>query len=151
MDNDGITLIKKLAVTKIEIYHRNHHTWGCPVYVLEKIWPDNIAELTKWEPRSSAGICLGHYPFHEVSLTLFLYTETGHVSSQFHVVFDDEISIVLFMRKIRISPNWIDLVQQISQKGVPEYIEPKENWLTLDLEEDTSKNRKSIDGIFPIE
>ena len=47
-----------------------------------------------------------------------------HVSSKFHMVFDDEFSTVLLMREGTLSPKWIDLVQHISQIGAPKNITP---------------------------
>ena len=77
---------------------------------------------------------LGRSSFHAGSVALVLNPETGHVSTQFHVVFDDEISTVLFMREITISPNWKDLVQCSSQSGAPDNIDLKDSWFTPYLE-----------------
>ena len=90
VDDDGITTMENFAGTTTDISIKNQHTWGFPVYVLDEILQVNIAGITKWEPRSFSGIYLGHSPFHAVSLALVLNPETGHVSPQFHVVFDDE-------------------------------------------------------------
>ena len=54
---------------------------------------------------------------------MVLNTETGHLSPQFHVVFDDEFYTVPFMRKVKIPLNWTDLVQCISQRGELDYID----------------------------
>ena len=96
----------------------------------------SIAGLSKWEPRSYSRIYLGHSPFHGVSVALVLNPETSHVSPQLCVVFDDEFSTVPFIREVTITPNWTDLVKCISQSGAPGNIEPKDTWLTPDLEED---------------
>ena len=55
------------------------------------------------------------------------------------MVLGDELSTVLFTREGKISPNWTDLVQHISQSGVPENIDLKDTWFTPDPEEDPSK------------
>ena len=61
-----------------------------------------------------AGIYLGHSQFNAKSVALVLNPETGNVSPQFHVVFDDEFSTIPFMREGTISPNWTDIVQRRS-------------------------------------
>ena len=83
----------------------------------------NIDGLLKWEPLSRAGIYLGISPFHSGSLPLVINPANGHVSPQFHVLFDDEISTVTFMREGPVPPNWTDIVQRISYSGSPENID----------------------------
>ena len=98
MDDDGVNPMEKFSGTTTDMYLKNRHTWGCPVYVLDAIFKGNISGLPKWEPHSHAGIYLGHSPFHAVSVALVLNPETGHVSPQFNVVFYDEFSTLFFMR-----------------------------------------------------
>ena len=43
--NDGITPMEKFLGTTTEITPKNHHTWGCPVYVLDARLQINIAGL----------------------------------------------------------------------------------------------------------
>ena len=57
-----------------------------------------------------------------MSVDLVLNPATGHVSPQFHMVFDDEFSTVPFMGEGTIPPNWKDLVQHSLQRGAPETI-----------------------------
>ena len=111
MDDDGINPMEKFAGTKKDIYLKNHHTWGCPVLVLDEILQGNIYLLPKRETRSRTGIYLDNSPFHVGSVALVLKSATGHFSTNFHVVFDDEFSTVPFMREGKIPPNWTDLVQ----------------------------------------
>ena len=47
MDNYGIILMEKFPGTTIDITPKNHHTWGCPDYVLDAILQGNISELLK--------------------------------------------------------------------------------------------------------
>ena len=98
MDDYGITPIERCSGTTIYITLKNCHTWGCPVYALDAIFQDNIAVIPKWESRSCAGIYLGHSSFHAGSVAMVLNLATGHVSPQFHVVFDGEFYTVPFMR-----------------------------------------------------
>ena len=71
---------------------------------------------------------------------MVLNPSTGHVSPQFHVVFDYEFSTVPLMREGKIPPNWTDLVQRSSKIGSLDNSDLKDTWFTPDLEEDTSKN-----------
>ena len=47
VDNYGITPMEKFVDTTTYITIKNHHTWGCTVYVLDAIFKDNIAGLTR--------------------------------------------------------------------------------------------------------
>ena len=121
--------------TTTDISLKNHHTWRCPVYVLDAIFKGNISGLTKWEPCSRAGIYIGHPPFHSRPVALVLNPATGNFSPQFHVWFDDEFSTVPFVREDTIPPNWTDLVQRRSQSGAQDNIDLKDTCFTPDLEE----------------
>ena len=114
MNDDRINTTKKFTGKTTYITIKNHQTWGCPVYVLDEIFKVNIYGLPKWETCSRAGICLFHSPFNSISVALVLNPETGHVSYQFNLVFDNDFSTVPFMREGTIPPNWIDLVQRRS-------------------------------------
>ena len=133
MDDDGIITVENFSVTTTDITPKNHHTWGCPLYVLDARLKGNIAGLTKWESPSCAKIYLGRSPFHAVSVALVLNPSTGYVSPKFHMVFDDEFSIVPFMREGTIHPNWTDLVQRISKNVAPDNIAVKYTWFTPDI------------------
>ena len=58
--------------------------FGCPVYVLAK-------KLPKWKKRARRGIFLGFSEQHHSTVALVLNPSTGHVSPQYHVVFDLKI------------------------------------------------------------
>ena len=134
VDDNGINPMEKFAGTTTYITLKNKHTWVCKVYVLDEILKGNIYGLPKLEPRSRAGIYIGHSLFHAESVALVLNPENGHVSPQFHVVFDDEFYTVPFMREGTIPPNWTDLVQRSSRSGAPENIDYEYTWFTPDIE-----------------
>jgi len=69
------------------------HTWGCPVYVLDPTLQRG-KKLPKWQPRSRKGIFVGFSSSHGSEVPLILNPNTGHISPQFHVVFDDSFSTV---------------------------------------------------------
>ena len=95
----------------------------------------NIAGIPRWESLSRAGIYFGHSSFCARSVVLVLNQETGYVSPQFYVVFDDEFSTVPIMREVKIPPNWKYLVQNRSLSVVLYNIYIRDTWLTPYIEE----------------
>ena len=89
------------------------------MYVLDEILQVNIDRLPKWEPCSGEDIYLGHSALHAVSVALVLNPATGHVSPQFHVVFDDEFPTNPLIKEDTIPPDFTYLVERISQSGAP--------------------------------
>ena len=69
------------------------HVWGCPVYVLDKTIADG-KKIPKWKPRSSRSMYLGRSLKHASTVPLVLNLETGAITPQFHVVFDDWFATV---------------------------------------------------------
>jgi Reverse transcriptase (RNA-dependent DNA polymerase)/Zinc knuckle len=64
------------------------HVWGCPVYVLDKRTADGV-KIPKWKPRSNRFIYMGISNKHASSVPLLFNPESGVISPQYHVVFDD--------------------------------------------------------------
>ncbi len=85
---DGISPLEKFAQLAIIPRVKHSHTFGSPVYVL-----DNRSQggksVPKWDQKSRIGMYLGTSPRHSRRVALVLNLQTGHVSPQFHVVFDD--------------------------------------------------------------
>jgi hypothetical protein len=92
------------ALSPIEIFtgvkHDNYehvarsHVWGCPVYVLDPKLQDG-KKLPKWDPRARRGMYLGASTEHSSStIARILNLRTGHVSPQFHLVFDDKFTTI---------------------------------------------------------
>ena len=69
------------------------HVWGCPVYVLDKMISDG-KKLPRWSPRSTRTINLGFSDKHASSVPLVLNPQTGYITPQFHIVFDDWFATV---------------------------------------------------------
>lgn len=64
------------------------HSFGCPAYV----WShrkQNGESMKKWMARARVGIYLGQSPAHARSVALVLSLDTGLVSPQYHVRYDD--------------------------------------------------------------
>ena len=83
---------------------KEYHPFGCPVFVLDTRLHSGQIGPPKWEPRSRVGIYLGHSPMHAGSVALVLNPKTGHVSLQYHVVFDDNFTTVQHMRDGNLPP-----------------------------------------------
>ena len=69
------------------------HVFGCPVYVLDPRLQDG-KKLPKWSRRSRRAIYLGVSKIHSTTVHLVLNPDTGKISPQYHVVFDDTFSTV---------------------------------------------------------
>ena len=69
------------------------HVWGSPCFVLDPKL-ESGAKIPKWDPRSTVGMNLGYSPKHASTVPLVLNVETGAISSQFHLVFDDLFTTV---------------------------------------------------------
>ena len=64
------------------------HVWGCPVFVLDPKLQDG-KKIPKWNKRSRIGQFLGFSDEHSSLVANIRHLKTGHVSPQFHCVFDD--------------------------------------------------------------
>jgi hypothetical protein len=72
----------------------NAHVWGCPVYVLDPKLQDG-KKLPKWDPRARRGMYLGMSVDHSAaSISRILNLRTGHISSQFHMVYDNKFTTI---------------------------------------------------------
>jgi hypothetical protein len=89
-------------------YLLNAHPWGCPVYVLEPKLRDGH-KLPKWEPRSKRGQYMGISASHASSVHLVRNLQTGSITPQYHLVFDDFFETV-FSDGEQEPTVWQDLV-----------------------------------------
>ena len=110
LDAIGNSPLEKFSRVKGKPELKHEHPLFCPVYVLdEKL--QGSGGLPKWEPRSRAGVFLGHSPTHAGNVAMVLHLQTGHVSCQYHLVFDDTFSTVPHLRNHTKPPNWHYLVE----------------------------------------
>ena len=75
----------------------NLHTFGCPCYVLDHWLQSGNGAVPKWEPCAQMGIYVERSPSHASNIALILNPRTGHISPQFHVVFDDDFTTVQYL------------------------------------------------------
>jgi hypothetical protein len=87
--------IELFTQTKFHNHHhlQNLHVFGCPVYVLEPKLQD-AKKLPKWNRRSRRAVYLGYSRQHSNNVHMVLNLETGKISPQYHLVFDDTFSTV---------------------------------------------------------
>ena len=69
------------------------HVFGCPVYVLDKRIADG-KKIPRWQPRSTRQVNLGFSNQFASTVPLLLNPNTGAITSQYHVVFDDWFTTV---------------------------------------------------------
>jgi hypothetical protein len=92
-DNNVCPLDIVLGTTVPRTALRNLHVWGAPCFVLDPKLQDGH-KIPKFDSRSRQALHLGLSPRHAATVPLVLNLETGNVSPQFHVVFDDWFSTV---------------------------------------------------------
>jgi hypothetical protein len=56
------------------------------------------------------GLYVGRSPSHAANVALIFNPHTGHVSLQFHVIFDEDFTTVPYLCTATIPPYWADLV-----------------------------------------
>ena len=95
---NSLTKLSPLEHFTSSIFPNHHHlqclhVFGCPVYVLDPKLQDG-KKLPKWNKRSRRGVYLGISKLHSSTVHLVLNVDTGKVTPQYHVVFDDTFSTV---------------------------------------------------------
>ena len=120
------------------------HTFGSPCFPLDARLQSGVAGAPKWEPRARLGIYVGHSPSHAGSVALVLNPKTGHVSPQFHVVFDDSFTTVPFMDRGETPPNWAELVEHSRELVTEDRCELAETWLNQHNDSGTSDSPDPI-------
>jgi len=89
------------------------HPFCCPVFVLEASLQDGH-HIPKWKPCSRIVIYLGNSPDHATTVPLVLNPNTGLVSPQYHLVFNDKLSTTNCLLMDTIPPTWPDLFKSSS-------------------------------------
>ena len=87
---------------------RRLRVFGSPCYVLDPRLQDG-KKIPKWEPRARQGQFLGFSKEHSSTVALIRNIKTGHISPQFHVVYDEQFHTVTSDLKIDLTQTWIDL------------------------------------------
>ena len=106
LDENGLSPEEKVSGVKMKQTLKNEHPLFCPVYVLNSKLQGGVGGIPKWEPRSRAGVYLGHSSEHASDVALVLNLTTGLVSPQYHVIFDDAFTTVESLRTKKEPSNW---------------------------------------------
>ena len=85
--------IELFTNSRIQPNLKHLHTFGCPVYVLDKTLQAQ-RPTNAWLPRSRIGIYLGQYEQHERNVSLVTSLNTGLVLPQFHVEQDNLFELI---------------------------------------------------------
>ena len=134
MNDDCLSPLELFSRVETTFDLKLDHTWGCPVYIMDAKLQYCSGGLSKWEPRVHLGSYLGHSPVHSGSIAMVLNPKTGHVSPQYHIVFDDNFTTVPYMRAGDMPPNWLDLVKRSSELATLEQFDAAKTWFEQDLE-----------------
>ena len=114
--SDGRTPFEALAsLDPSPLDVKSFHTFGSPCYVLDNRLQSGLSMVPKWDRRARMGIYVGRSPAHASNIALVLNPRTGHVSPQFHVVYDDDFTTVPYLRTGQVPPHWAKLVSQSAE------------------------------------
>ena len=94
---------------------KDFYTFGFPCYVLDHRLQSGQGKMPKWDPQARLGIYVGRSPAHASNVGLILNPRTGHISPQFHVVYDDNFTTVPYLRTGQVPSHWADLVRESSE------------------------------------
>ena len=109
---------------------KDFHTIFCTIYAFDaRLQSAGGAGPPKWELCSHIGLNLGHSPFLAGGVALVWNPNTGRVSPQYHVVFDNDFSTVPFMEAGTIPKNWEDLVKYSSERATTKDVTLADTWL----------------------
>ena len=103
LNDYGLSPVERLTGIRDEIELSDFHTWGCTTFVLDERNQSSLGTTPKWDPKSKEGLFLGRSSAHAGNVALVLNLETGHVSPQHHVVFDDNFSTIGYLTKYEAS------------------------------------------------
>ena len=99
---EHLTPIQLATGTSVEINKKHVNTFRCPIYVLNRSLQLGY-QHTKWAERSKMRMYLGQLPVHNKNVALVMDLDTGLVSPQFHVMFDNDFRSVNGYKEI---PLW---------------------------------------------
>ena len=138
VDENGKTPMMKLLNLTIFPEIKFEHTFGCPVYILDSKLQSSGLGPPKWEPRSRLGIYLGRSPYHAGSVALVLNPRTGHVSPQYHLVFDDDFTTVPYLSNNTENPDvpshWQALCESSTENSTSESYDLDNIWFQKEFE-----------------
>jgi len=91
---DNKSPMQIVSGANVSINPKHYKPFGCPAYVLNNALQQN-KPFAKWDERAKVGVYLGKSPHHNKNVALVLNRETGLVSPQYHVMYDEEFHTVI--------------------------------------------------------
>jgi hypothetical protein len=100
--------------------NKNTHL-GVQSMSLMIIWLQTGNPHGKWKDCARVGVYLGHSPDHaSTAVAHILNLTTGHVSAQFHLVFDDHFDTILTSKRRNLTPSlWQDAAKILDAERDP--------------------------------
>ena len=151
---NGLSPIEIFSQQKMSLDYehlRRAHVWGCPVYVLDPKLQDG-KKLPKWSPRAKRGMFVGQSLDHATSIGRILNLETGSITSQFHVVYDDffttvpSVDATKTQEEIENSIPWDDFLSTNAERYVEDEVDDNGRPIPLpDLDEEWMTDEERID------
>ena len=105
LGKSGKPRAKTFSAMHKKINIRHYHKFGCPMYVLDARL-QGASFIPKWDGQVRVGAYVGRYPIHAGNVSFILNLSTGHVSPQFHVVFDEKFSTVPSLKNGSVPASW---------------------------------------------
>ena len=90
---DNVSPLQSISGSDVSINQKHYRPFGCPAFVLNNALQQN-KPYSKWNERARVGIYIGKSPHHDRNVALILNRETGLVSPQFHVLYDERFHTV---------------------------------------------------------
>ena len=88
VNTSGMSPLETFTKTDVQPRFKTFRTFGCPAYTLNRILQSGKS-IQKWDPRCYVGLYLGISPRHARSVSLVLNLQSGRISPQFHVKYDE--------------------------------------------------------------
>ena len=109
LDKNGLNAEEKLSGTRVnkqDLFNlKDEHVLFCPCFVLDARLQDGTG-IPRWNKRVRVGMHVGRSSQHAGNVALVLNLSTGHVSPQFHVVFDDNFETVSDLEAGSVPKRW---------------------------------------------
>ena len=129
LDLDGNTPTAKFYnIKNINPNAHKYNTCGCTVYFLNYKLQSGSIGPPKREPRSRVGVYLCHSTMHAGSVELIINPVIGHVSPQYHDVYDKTFSKVSYMIDETIPPTRDKMCKKSVESATSDAFDLAELW-----------------------
>ena len=93
------------------------------------------------------GIYLGRSPAHAGNMALVLNTNTGLVSPQYHVVFDDDFTTATHLRKGTVPPDWYKPAVGSQERSTDKLFDLTKTWMQPTSDESVDEILETISNV----